>query len=461
MHRKGEKGQAVILLVVALSIFLIGALGLAIDGSHLYAQWQMAQSAADAAAQAGALSVFHGTNATAPNPFATPTPASSFPCGTTNGTTPCVYARLNGFGGTGADKAADIVTVDFPLTVSGVTTLASDPVPAVKVTVQRTVNTWLIGLLGAQPSTVKAIATAALIESPLENCFTSLDPSAPSALSITGNANINLTGCGIAIDSTSLSALALTGNITLKADAIQVVGGVSKAGNISTTPTPTTHLASGFSDPFENVPAPSFNAASSCNFSNKTYTGTTTLSSGTYCGGTTINGNANITFNAGTYIFRGGISISGNANVTFGAGTYIFQGGGFTAAGNISLTGAGVMFYNTFDAADPYAPISMTGNLAENLSAPTSGPQQGMLFFEDRNAPLGKTESIATGNANQTLTGALYFRNSTLAYTGNSSSAPQNVAIVADKITLTGNANILPDPTRPAAAHELKIALVK
>ena len=44
---KGEEGQAVILAAVAMSIFLIGAIGLGVDGSHLYAQRQMAQTAAE------------------------------------------------------------------------------------------------------------------------------------------------------------------------------------------------------------------------------------------------------------------------------------------------------------------------------------------------------------------------------------------------------------------------------
>jgi Flp pilus assembly protein TadG len=444
-------------MVVGLSIFLIGALGIAIDGSHLFAEQQTAQSAADAAAQAGILSIFHGTNTTAPNPFATGSPATSFVCSNTDGTTPCTYARLNGFGAT----AVDSVTVSFPTAVSGVTTLAPVSVPAISVAVQRTVNFWLIRFLGPSSSTVSARGTAAIVKSPLANCITALDPTANSALSMTGNASINLSSCGIAVDSSSASALAVTGNITLNADSIQVVGGFSKTGNITISPNPTTG-APAVADPLAAVPAPSFNAASSCNFTGLTYTGNTTptLSPGTYCGGLTINGNAHVTFNPGTYIFRGGISISANANVTFGAGTYILQGGGFNATGNIGLTGAGVTFYNTFDASDAYAPISITGNFTADLSAPTSGPQQGMLFFQDRNAPTGKTEAF-TGNSDQTLTGAIYFPNSTLSYTGNSSSTPQNVAIVADKISLVGNASFNYDSTQAAAAHQIGVALIR
>jgi uncharacterized membrane protein len=43
-----------------MSILLIGALGLAIDGGQMYAHRQMAQAAADAAAQAGIMSIFDG-----------------------------------------------------------------------------------------------------------------------------------------------------------------------------------------------------------------------------------------------------------------------------------------------------------------------------------------------------------------------------------------------------------------
>ena len=67
MGHDPERGQAIILVLVALSIFLLGAVGLAIDASHMYAQRQMAQAAADAAAQAGILSIFDKTNTAANN----------------------------------------------------------------------------------------------------------------------------------------------------------------------------------------------------------------------------------------------------------------------------------------------------------------------------------------------------------------------------------------------------------
>src|ERR1700686_3878063 len=104
-----------------MSLFLIGALGLTLDGAQMYAQQQMARSAADAAAQAGMMSIYRGTNATASNPFGTGATPAAFPCTPSDGRTPGVYARLNGFGGT----ASDLVIVSFPTTVAGVSNLAT------------------------------------------------------------------------------------------------------------------------------------------------------------------------------------------------------------------------------------------------------------------------------------------------------------------------------------------------
>lgn len=89
--------------VVALGFFMLGAIGFGIDGAQLFAQQQMAQTAADAATQAAIMSMLKGTNSTSTHPFST---AASFTCAVPPATldlrTPCVYAQDNGFG-TSAD----------------------------------------------------------------------------------------------------------------------------------------------------------------------------------------------------------------------------------------------------------------------------------------------------------------------------------------------------------------------
>ena len=145
-------------MIVGLSVFLIGALGLALDGAQMYAQQQMARAAADAAAQAGIMSIYRGTNVTASSPFGTGANPAAFTCPTSDGRTPCVYARLNGFGG----RASDMVIVSFPDHRPGVSNLSSGGVAAIAVSVQRTLQTGLIRFIGPSTSTVQASAMAGL-----------------------------------------------------------------------------------------------------------------------------------------------------------------------------------------------------------------------------------------------------------------------------------------------------------
>jgi uncharacterized membrane protein len=57
-----QKGQSVVMVVLTLALVLVGALGLAVDVSNMYVERQMAQAAADSAAQAVMMSVFKGTD---------------------------------------------------------------------------------------------------------------------------------------------------------------------------------------------------------------------------------------------------------------------------------------------------------------------------------------------------------------------------------------------------------------
>ena len=162
---KEEDGQAIILLGLAMSLFLIAAVGLGIDGSHLYSQRTMAQTAADAVAQASVMSIFDGTDTVAKAGFA-PSDKGTFTCSASNTTaTPCKYASLNGF----SFAKGDTITIEFykssDAPVSGVT-----PSPrhrhlssVVTVTVSRQVTTFLVRFAGPTATTVTATAIAAIV----------------------------------------------------------------------------------------------------------------------------------------------------------------------------------------------------------------------------------------------------------------------------------------------------------
>ncbi|MGA2770566.1 MAG: pilus assembly protein TadG-related protein [Bryobacteraceae bacterium] len=413
-----QDGQAVILVVVAMSILLIGALGLAIDGGQMYAHRQMAQAAADAAAQAGMMSIFDGTNATSAYPFGTGTPPiASSTCTTADGRTPCVYARNNGFGGT----TADTVTLSFPATVSGVA-LSSASVPALAVTVQRTLKTGLIRFIGGPATvTITAKGTAALVGTVSPTCVYALDPSAQNAFQATNGATVALNGCGIAVDSTNSDAATVSGASTVTASAISIVGGDVISGGGSTTPAPVTGAPS-VADPLASLPAPVVGA---CNYTNYSPGwGNWTLNPGTYCGG---------------------INISNGATATFNAGTYIIKGGGVTLVGGTTDTGSGVMFYLTGTNAS-YGSVTISNGANATFSGPTSGSCTGIVFYQDRTI-TSSANATFSGGVSMKVTGTLYFPTTSVLFSNGSSVSNVYTAIVAKQVSFTGGTSLQYDAT--------------
>lgn len=192
--KKSEAGQAVLIVVAAISIFLLGAVGLAVDGSNLYAQRQAAQAAADAAAQAGIVSVFNGSSGL--------TSASAYWCTVSDTTSPCVYARTNGFGvsatstnctsGTPANDCIYVEPNPSGVTVSNLSN--GFPINLVRVTITRPVGMTLMRMLGLTSGTVRANATAAIVDvmSPVPILVT--HPSNPGTFAFNGGVTIKICG---------------------------------------------------------------------------------------------------------------------------------------------------------------------------------------------------------------------------------------------------------------------------
>ena len=83
-RQNGERGQAAVFLVLALGFFLIGGVGLAVDGGNLWFHRQTAQTAADAACNAGVMDMLSiAVGANLPNTAPTSSATS--------------YAQLNGY----------------------------------------------------------------------------------------------------------------------------------------------------------------------------------------------------------------------------------------------------------------------------------------------------------------------------------------------------------------------------
>jgi Flp pilus assembly protein TadG len=382
-------GQVMVLICVAL-VALLGMIAVVADFSFMQDQRSMMQTAADSAAMASA-------------------------------------QELN-YGDAVAAGKADAATNGFTNGQSGVTVAINNPpsmgpntsnTAYVEAIVTMPEPTYFLRLLGVSSISVSARGVAYEGNGP--NCVYVLDPTATSAMSVTGNVTIQ-SGCGVLVDSSASNGLAVTGNVTITAPTIGVVGNYTSSGNVSFTPTPKTAVIAA-SDPLAYLTEPTVGSCAHSSFSLSGNTGSSgspyQLYAGTYCGG---------------------ISVSGNSWLNFNAGTYVLAGGGMTITGNSVMTGTGVTFYNTTGTGG-YGAIALNGNSTVNFSAPTSGSLAGILFFQDRSIPSTAAGSTITGNSSSTFNGAIYFATTAVTYNGNSAVNGYSI-LVSDKVVINGNSTV-------------------
>jgi hypothetical protein len=381
-------GQVFVLVCVSL-VAIMGMLAVVTDFSFLQDQRNMMQTAADSAAMAGAEELNYGDQVAAGQ-------ADAARNGYTNG------------------AGSVTVAINNPPS-AGPNTSNSAYVEAI---VAKPELAYFLKALGVGSVSVSARAVAYEGNGP--NCIYVLNPTAAGAFTANGNVTVS-SGCGLLVDSSSSSGMSLVGNVSITAPTIGVVGGYSAGGNTTLTP-PTTGVIPA-SDPLAYVAAPTVGSCAHTNFSLSGNTGSSgspyQLYAGTYCGG---------------------IKVQGNAWLNFNAGTYVLAGGGMSMSSNTVMTGTGVTFYNTTGTGG-YGGITLSGNMQANLSAPTSGPLAGVLFFQDRSIPSTDAASTITGNSSSTFDGAIYFATTTLSFNGNSSVNGYSI-VVANQLTLIGNASL-------------------
>ena len=235
---------------------------------------------------------------------------------------------------------------------------------------------------------------------------------------MTGSTSLT-TGCGVYTNSNSSSAVSLVGGGTITTTGgakTNIVGNWSGSGTIS--PLPVIGAAS-IADPLADLSPPTVGActdtASPVNLGSHD---TRTISPGVYCSGLNLSAQSSLTLNAGVYIVKSGISLGGQTSIN-GNGVFIYL-----------MTGG----------------VTMAGGAVVNLMAPSTGPWQGVLFYQARG---NATASTLVGGTGQLMNGILYFPSSHLTYTGGSSTAALNTTIISDTLSLVGNSYITAAASSP------------
>ncbi len=322
-----------------------------------------------------------------------------------------------------------------------------------EVIIETEAPTYFARVLGANDVTVRSRAVTGLVKH-ADACVIALEPIQPRAMVIGGGSSLNAQ-CGVQVNSRNPNdALFLAGSqeCLTSPTFIGVTGGIQGAGG-SPCVQPTPVQAPPVNDPlyYMHAIAPSYNGT--CDYAAQTHNNgdpDRTFFPGTYCSiGTqqVTYTNPDTGFSRVVVVPIPSIRITGG-NVTFAPGVYTLASG-MSISGSANVTGSEVTFYNT-TAGNPslrrfWGEFTVTGTPNVTLSAPTSGPYEGMLFWEDERAPDRRPSHNISGDATLDLGGALYFKETLLTWGGNTSGADWTM-IVADKIRTVGAAVVHADP---------------
>ncbi len=395
--KKKVKGSVLVFLVILFPLLFLFA-GITIDTWNVFLVRNQMQTATDAAALAGAVSL----NTVTPGNVSTATTKAKS------------MATSNTFTN-GTNSATVTVTIPpgNPYSVSPAPSYASNS-SYVRVQISQPVKLQFGSIMGITTMTVSTNAVAGPTGATAS--IVTLSTSAAGSLNMSGSPSINAISGTVNVNSSSSSALTLSGGPHLTAGTINVVGGTSIQGTVTGT---VNTNASAASNPFASLTLPS---ASSCTATGYSVGNATiaTLSPGTYCGG---------------------MSIQGSAVITLNPGTYILNGGGLNVGNNASLIGVGVTFYNTgtSSGADIYGPFNVGGSGVVTLTAPTTGTYTGMLFIQD---PLNTQQFSFNNGATGYMAGNIYLPNASINFAGSGIMTQPLGIIVVQNLIMSGAASI-------------------
>jgi hypothetical protein len=410
--RNGERGTIMPFMAV-FSMAMIGFLGLAFDAAYLYYEKRRVQTAADAGAIGGAQELLRSSAGTV-------TAAARKDSG------------LNRY--THGENGVTVEVNNPPL--SGTRAGNSG---FVEVIVSRAQEAWFMKAVGATSSTVRARAVAGVTDS--SGCVYAL------------NRDTSNTNNGIFVNGTTNSTMACgifsNSNFRSVGGACVVAPLASYSGSYTNSDSSGTNC--GPSQVGHGVPAAdpmagrfTIPATSPCAYNNfkETSGGAITLTPGVYCGGIEVGGSV--------------------PSVTFSPGTYVLVGGGMKLSSGVNVTGAGVTFFNTYATnANQYRSVEITTSGTVTLTAPTSGGNKALLFYQDPRVSWasnnGSSLSSGTGGVYE---GIIYFPTTDLTYSGNSSTSFGGgyTILVAYNLKIAGNAQVNNDYSSLGGSSPLQMA---
>lgn len=276
----------------------------------------------------------------------------------------------------------------------------------------------------ANPPTITATATAATIATGVY-CVVSLVDNSSTGIKATGNGDINL-GCGMITNSTSLTAAIATGSSEVNATPVAAVGDIQDSDNWGGAELlPFTVKQT---DPFAGVSVPAFTACQGGSNAIRVNNPGDVLDRSTDTGTQCVS------------------DINVGGTLKLGSATYIIDGGNFSAGAQakISCTGCTIVLTNSDSSMTPtIGTVDINGGAQINMSAPTSGTFNNLLFYQDRRAPKSTTTvNKINGNSLSLMSGALYFPNQQMQINGTAGLNFSCAQFVSYVVEFAGNGSI-------------------
>lgn len=273
------------------------------------------------------------------------------------------------------------------------------------------------------PPMIMARATAATIATGVY-CVVSLEPTSMTGITATGNGSINL-GCGMITNSTSMTAAIATGSSSVTASPIAAVGNIGSSDNWNSAELlPFTVKQE---DPFADVRPPSF--APCPGASNRLRVGSNqTVDRSTDTGVVCVS------------------EMDLQGDVTLGSATYVIDGGDFDvgAQAKVRCTSCTIILTNSSGGSPvTIGTVDINGGAEIDMSAPTSGPYEDMLFYQDARASSRPNDvNKINGNSDSLLSGAFYFPSQQLQINGTAGLNFTCAQFVSRTVEFAGNGSI-------------------
>lgn len=294
------------------------------------------------------------------------------------------------------------------------------------------------GMFMSFTPTITATATATIAPSG-RYCVISLEDTAATGITMSGNATVNL-GCGMITNSTSMTAAIATGSSAVTSSPIAAVGGIPASNNWGTG-TVLQPFTVAQDDPFKNVPPPPF-PTSNGNCPNLTD------NPGDVTTAAQVSSAADTTgLPSGHYCFR---NITLKGDITFPSDSVIILDGGdfnVNSGAHVSCTRCTFVLSSRDAATDPSSigNVDINGGAELDLVANNTGAYSGLLFYQDRRAAddgSANTTNHINGNSASSFQGAFYFPGQKTFINGTAGMSTACVKLVAKRVEFSGNMSI-------------------